>query len=840
MYAFVALFGLLALLTQLRAIRNRSMVQLGARTSSPPPRCCGRTTSALLLIGVQQLIFVGVLIQRRRARRAGQAAGAGLRLLARRARDAARAARGVRAQAVRRRRRPRPARRAGPTTRCPSTPSSRNMAWALWGYHPDAITELLAAMWPLLLLALAAPARPRRLAPDADPRRAPRSSPIVLLIAVSRVRPRAVRGALLPGGGAAAAAPDRAARHRLDPTAEGATARCGRRLAHLARSAWPTSRPTTSNPRLYDFRGAIKEIKADAGPNSLVLLRAARHALRARLLRARAARAGPCASGDRKRRREARCSCSPRSRTTSASSTGRTRWWASSTSTGGCVQQFKTAADRGLGVPMSSRPWDVRLRQVTWEPVPNVGQRPHAGAHHDRSSACPWPSGTSAGCSTRTAIGTPFLYGILIAAELFNLIQALGFWWTCANERVRESRSRRPAAWPSTCSCPSTRSRSDIVDLTVAAAAGLRGAEVRVWVLDDGNDDDMRDLAARHGVGYIRRDEHTGAKAGNINNALTLTDARVHRRLRLRPRGGPRRSSRPRSGTWTTPRSRSSRRRSTTPTRDGQPHRGGVVGAAGAVLRRHRPRQGRARRRLLLRHQRAVPPRGVRERRRASRPTRSPRTSSSRSTCTRRAGSRPTCRTCSSRGLGPEDMAAYVSQQQRWAQGLPVRPPARAASEAPAAAEGAVPAVGARTSSPGWTVLIYMSFPVVRLLGGGQPHRRHHRARVPAALRALLRRGADDGRARRRGLVHLRRLRAAAANFWIHILSTIYTVLRKEGSFVVTPKKGAGARQPRAVMPALVVVGILCRGQHLRAAREPGRRHDQQRLASPPSTSRSS
>ena len=45
----------------------------------------------------------------------------------------------------------------------------------------------------------------------------------------------------------------------------------------------------------------------------------------------------------------------------------------------------------------------------------------------------------------------------------------------------------------------------DIVDLTVAAAVGLRGAEVRVWVLDDGNDDAMRDLAARYGVGYIRR-----------------------------------------------------------------------------------------------------------------------------------------------------------------------------------------------------------------------------------------------------------------------------------------------------------------------------------------------
>ena len=34
-------------------------------------------------------------------------------------------------------------------------------------------------------------------------------------------------------------------------------------------------------------------------------------------------------------------------------------------------------------------------------------------------------------------------------------------------------------------------------------------------------------------------------------------------------------------------------------------------------------------------------------------------------------------------------------------------------------------------------------------------------------------------------------------------------MLRKSGSFVVTPKKGAEARQPAAVMPALVVSGCL-------------------------------
>ena len=40
-------------------------------------------------------------------------------------------------------------------------------------------------------------------------------------------------------------------------------------------------------------------------------------------------------------------------------------------------------------------------------------------------------------------IGHPALCGALIAAEVFNLVQGLGFWWTCSRERVRE---RAPAA----------------------------------------------------------------------------------------------------------------------------------------------------------------------------------------------------------------------------------------------------------------------------------------------------------------------------------------------------------------------------------------------------------
>ena len=68
-------------------------------------------------------------------------------------------------------------------------------------------------------------------------------------------------------------------------------------------------------------------------------------------------------------------------------------------SAGSCA--IRDAADRGLGVPMSSRPWDVRLRKVTWEPVPttvSVRTRVRIMA----LLGLPLRSGTSAGCSTRT------------------------------------------------------------------------------------------------------------------------------------------------------------------------------------------------------------------------------------------------------------------------------------------------------------------------------------------------------------------------------------------------------------------------------------------------------
>ncbi len=62
-----------------------------------------------------------------------------------------------------------------------------------------------------------------------------------------------------------------------------------------------------------------------------------------------------------------------------------------------------------------------------------------------------------------------------------------------------------------------------VIRRTVASALAIRGRH-RTIVLDDGKSDEVRAIAEELGAEYIRRDVNTGAKAGNINHALSLTD----------------------------------------------------------------------------------------------------------------------------------------------------------------------------------------------------------------------------------------------------------------------------------------------------------------------------
>jgi len=59
-----------------------------------------------------------------------------------------------------------------------------------------------------------------------------------------------------------------------------------------------------------------------------------------------------------------------------------------------------------------------------------------------------------------------------------------------------------------------------ILERTIVGALGMIYPNFRVWVLDDGRRDWLRDLCERAGCRYLSRSTNAHAKAGNINNAL--------------------------------------------------------------------------------------------------------------------------------------------------------------------------------------------------------------------------------------------------------------------------------------------------------------------------------
>ena len=217
MYAFVTLFGLLALLTQLRAIRDGSGGQLGALH----PRH-GRPAVVPLLRPAPDRGAAADLrgrahpaAARRRARR-GRCSSASryspavlaiqlvpLLAFAQKQFDSTGAALGS---------------PSGTYDDLSFYAVVSNMAWALWGYHPDGITELLAAMWPLFLLLslllLGRGGSRQTMILAAAAHRTDRAPAVR-----GALRPRAVRGALLPGRRAAAVAARGPARDRVDTKA---------------------------------------------------------------------------------------------------------------------------------------------------------------------------------------------------------------------------------------------------------------------------------------------------------------------------------------------------------------------------------------------------------------------------------------------------------------------------------------------------------------------------------------------------------------------------------------------------------------------------------------------
>src|SRR4051812_19668065 len=70
---------------------------------------------------------------------------------------------------------------------------------------------------------------------------------------------------------------------------------------------------------------------------------------------------------------------------------------------------------------------------------------------------------------------------------------------------------------------PTYNEPAEVIAPTIAAACALQPVH-ETWVLDDGDRPWVADMCESYGARYVRRDERTHAKAGNINNAMDIME----------------------------------------------------------------------------------------------------------------------------------------------------------------------------------------------------------------------------------------------------------------------------------------------------------------------------
>ena len=405
-------------------------------------------------------------------------------------------------------------------------------------------------------------------------------------------------------------------------------------------------------------------------------------------------------------------------------------------------------------------------------------------------------------------VGSPILYWILVAAEVFNVLQATGFWWTCWRMRSRPAVPEGAEGFtaPVDVFVPTYDEPVEIVAPTVAAAVRMRGAHT-VHVLDDGNREEMREMAERLGARHVTRPVHEGAKAGNINHALGVTSApfvaildcdHVPDEHFLEATLGHMADER--CAMVQTPQYYAN-------------HREGRVASAAwaqqalffgpiACGKDGHDAMFCCGTNVLFRRAALADAGGF--------PTKSLTEDFELSLHLHERGwTTAYVPDVLTRGLGPEDMASYVSQQQRWARGClsGIRTAMRARLPLRMRAQYLLSSMFFLT---GWTVLIYMAMPIIRILFGYQPLDTAHADQFLAVFApyfgwSLLIVALVGGGSYTFGAFALQ-----SASFWIHVQATVLTLFGRRGTFVVTPKTGERRRQLRPVWPTLVMLLVLC------------------------------
>ena len=400
----------------------------------------------------------------------------------------------------------------------------------------------------------------------------------------------------------------------------------------------------------------------------------------------------------------------------------------------------------------------------------------------------------------------PALYALLVAAELYNMGQALGFWWTVwATRRAAETPAGVPEGAVDVL-IPTYNEPVDVVEPALAAALRIRHPRLKVILLDDGDRPEMAELAARLGARYLRRPDNHGAKAGSINAALQQTGSPYVAVFDCDHVPDPRfleatlpHFQDPRVALVQTP----------------QYYANGTGGGVGAAAWSQQSlffgpiAQGRDAMGAMFCCGTNVVFRRAALEAVGGFPTESLTEDFELSIGLHEAGwaTRYVPEVLAS-GLGPEDMASYVSQQLRWARGCLSAFPRILRARLPLRLRANY-LLSACFWLTGWTVLAYLSFPIVRILTGEQP------VEVVSADEFLIHwvpyfaAALGTVALSARGTYTFAAFALMSSTFWVHVKASILTLLRRRGSFAVTPKESAGGRQLRPVLVPLAVCAVL-------------------------------
>jgi cellulose synthase (UDP-forming) len=404
-------------------------------------------------------------------------------------------------------------------------------------------------------------------------------------------------------------------------------------------------------------------------------------------------------------------------------------------------------------------------------------------------------------------VGNPYLFSVLVGAQIFNFVQGIGFWWTCWPRRGRPPAPEMVSPMPEVdILIPVYTEPLHVVAPTVAAATAIRGGSVHVYLLDDAGRPELAALAERWGAHYIHRDDNYAAKAGNLNHALGLVHSPFVAVFDCDhvPEAGFLEATMgwmedPDVALVQTPQYYSNANQGTLaaaaasqqdlffgPIARGKDTLGAMICCGtNFVIRR-----------TALDDAGGFPEQALTE-------------DFALSIRLHESEWRTVyVNEVLARGLGPEDMSNYVSQQLRWSRGclaaigtaIRARLPFRLRLQYLHASSFFL---------TGWTILLYVSLPAIRILTGAQPFNGSTSSEMllyfaPYYAISLVAVAAAGG-----GSYTFEAYCLFIANFWIQIVATVYVVTGTKLAWVVTSKEKHQGREPGSVIPALVVVVFL-------------------------------